>query len=73
MEDKNYTITLSNDDKISYKIEEYRGAFTVKRYNPDIFKKSWNEIGTARSIEDAMLIARSDASSFGRIDQTKLV
>lgn len=66
--EKGLKIILSNDKSKHYKIEETGGKFYVKRFEKDIIISSvWETIGNSRSFEDAVTLARADASSFGNI------
>ena len=51
-----------------YKIESIGDKYYIKRFDRlGIISDDWSDIGSARSFEDAIAIAKSDASQFGSI------
>ncbi len=58
---KEVTIKTASGKKL-YKISQSGSYYYCYRYNGSIFS-SWNEIGKARSFEDALSLVRAHASS----------
>lgn len=72
MDDKKFTFILSNREKKSYKISEYNGTFYAYYfYDYSLLGGSkFRDLGKARSYDDAMMICRTHALQFGRIENT---
>lgn len=56
----------TSDGNKSYRISEYSGSYTCYRVNSGFFSSDDN-IGKARSLEDALSIIRSHASKWGSV------
>lgn len=67
--EKAVKIYSNYEDYKVYKIEEYSGKYYVKRFEQFnlITADDYDDIGSAKSFEDAMTLARMDASRFGSI------
>ena len=69
--EKKIKFILSNDSTKHYKIEETSGKFYAYRWKSTTWGSEWVNLGNARSFEDAVTLARADASSFGSIYKTE--
>ncbi len=60
------TINTSSGGKF-YKLSQTSGIWYCYRYAGGLFSNNWDQIGKARSMEDAITICRSHATRYGRV------
>jgi hypothetical protein len=61
MSEKRVSIDTSSHRGLLFKISEHDGKYRVFAVDPGFIANSYNRIGEARSLEDAILVAKSYA------------
>ena len=56
----------TSSGKYLYKVSEYSGKYYCLKF-VDSFWGSWCDIGSSRSLEDALCLIKSHASRYGRV------
>lgn len=68
--EKNISIKTSNGS-YAYQISEYKGEYGCYKYKSGFFSGSYDKIGKARSLEDAIAICKSHATQYGSVWEVK--
>jgi len=64
--EKEVTVKTSSGGKV-YKVSEHSGTYYCYKWQDVWLSSSWSSIGSARSMEDALIVIKSHASQYGTV------